>query len=111
MNLEEITVKEHRSKHPCSEETWAAVKDIAVKELCNKKLYVFGKGKTDEVAKKYGTRKLLEIPIDEGVRTLVDDGNVESVDVLIDKTSATEIPDNIYDKLFAESGKCSEHRR
>ena len=26
--------------HPCSEETWAAVKEIAVKELCNKKLYV-----------------------------------------------------------------------
>ena len=26
--------------HPASEETWAAVKDIAVKELCDKKLYV-----------------------------------------------------------------------
>ena len=26
--------------HPCSEETWAAVKELAVKELCNKKLYV-----------------------------------------------------------------------
>ena len=26
--------------HPCSEETWAVVKDLAVKELCNKKLYV-----------------------------------------------------------------------
>ena len=26
--------------HPASEETWKAVKDIAVKELCNKKLYV-----------------------------------------------------------------------
>ncbi len=26
--------------HPCSEETWAKVKDIAINELCNKKLYV-----------------------------------------------------------------------
>ncbi len=26
--------------HPLSEESWAAVKDIAIKELCNKKLYV-----------------------------------------------------------------------
>ena len=26
--------------HPCSEETWKAVKDIAIKELSNKKLYV-----------------------------------------------------------------------
>ena len=26
--------------HPCSEATWAVVKDLAVKELCNKKLYV-----------------------------------------------------------------------
>ena len=26
--------------HPASEETWKAVKEIAVKELCNKKLYV-----------------------------------------------------------------------
>ncbi len=26
--------------HPASEETWKAVKDIAVKELCNKKLFV-----------------------------------------------------------------------
>ena len=26
--------------HPASEETWKVVKDIAVKELCNKKLYV-----------------------------------------------------------------------
>ena len=26
--------------HPCSEETWKAVKSLAVNELCNKKLYV-----------------------------------------------------------------------
>ena len=26
--------------HPCSQETWKAVKDLAVKELCDKKLYV-----------------------------------------------------------------------
>ena len=26
--------------HPCSKETWNVVKDLAVKELCNKKLYV-----------------------------------------------------------------------
>ena len=26
--------------HPCSEETWKVVKDLAVGELCNKKLYV-----------------------------------------------------------------------
>ena len=26
--------------HPCSEETWKAVKELAVNELCNKKLYV-----------------------------------------------------------------------
>ena len=46
---------------------------------CNKKLYVFGKGKTDEVAKNYGTEKLLEIPIDEDIRTLVDAGKIEEV--------------------------------
>ena len=48
---------------------------------CDKKLYVFGKSKTEEVAIQHGTRKLLEIPIDENIRTLVDDGNVEGVDV------------------------------
>ena len=35
------TSEEYKNdNHPASEETWAAVKDIAIKELCDKKLYV-----------------------------------------------------------------------
>ncbi|MCR4745353.1 MAG: phosphoenolpyruvate carboxykinase (ATP) [Lachnospiraceae bacterium] len=35
------TTDEYKNdNHPASEETWAAVKEIAQKELCNKKLYV-----------------------------------------------------------------------
>ncbi|MBO5713391.1 MAG: P-loop NTPase, partial [Clostridia bacterium] len=61
---------------------------------CDKKLYVFGKSKTEEVAKEHGTRKLLEIPIDENIRTLVDDGNVEGVDVNFVNDAINKIMEN-----------------
>ncbi|MGM9912623.1 phosphoenolpyruvate carboxykinase (ATP) [Floccifex sp.] len=34
------SVEYKNDNHPMSEQTWSAVKDLAVKELCNKKLYV-----------------------------------------------------------------------
>lgn len=61
---------------------------------CDKKLYVFGKSKTEEVAIQHGTRKLLEIPIDENIRTLVDDGNVEGVDVNFVNDAINKIMEN-----------------
>ncbi len=44
---------------------------------CEEKIYPFGKGKSAEVAKKYGIKLLDELPIKEEVRMLVDEGKIE----------------------------------
>ena len=54
---------------------------------CEEKLYVFGKGKTEEVAKDYGLKVLAKLPINPEVATLIDQGKVESVDVSVMDTA------------------------
>jgi Mrp family chromosome partitioning ATPase len=45
---------------------------------CGKKLYLFGEGKTDEAADRYGLRTLAKMPIDPALAKLVDAGDIES---------------------------------
>ena len=45
---------------------------------CGKKLYLFGEGKTDEAAERYGLRMLAKMPIDPALAKLVDAGDIES---------------------------------
>ncbi|MBR5217335.1 MAG: Mrp/NBP35 family ATP-binding protein [Oscillospiraceae bacterium] len=47
---------------------------------CGKKLYLFGEGKTDEAADRYGLRTLAKMPIDPALAKLVDAGDIESFD-------------------------------
>ncbi len=55
----------------------------AVCPTCSEKLYVFGKGKTEEVAKEYGLSVLAKLPINPDVATLIDQGKVEEIDVSV----------------------------
>ncbi len=48
---------------------------------CGEVVYPFGKGKTEEVADKFGVEFLGNIPISEKTRELVDAGKVEQLDV------------------------------
>lgn len=57
---------------------------------CGKKIYLFGEGKTEEAAAKYGLPVLAKMPIDPQLAKLVDDGNIESfegnwLDGVVDK--------------------------
>ena len=52
----------------------------AVCPTCNEKLYIFGKGKIEEVANNYGIEVLQQLPLDGNITSLVDSGNVEDVD-------------------------------
>ena len=45
---------------------------------CGKKIYLFGEGKTEEAAAKYGLPVLAKMPIDPALAKLVDEGNIES---------------------------------
>ena len=45
---------------------------------CGKQLHIFGEGKTDEAADRYGLRVLAKMPIDPSLAKLVDEGNIES---------------------------------
>ena len=45
---------------------------------CGKKIYLFGEGKTEEAAAKYGLPLLAKMPIDPALARLVDEGNIES---------------------------------
>ena len=45
---------------------------------CGKKIYLFGEGKTEEVAAKYGLPVLAKMPIDPALAKLVDEGDIES---------------------------------
>ncbi|MBR6737299.1 MAG: Mrp/NBP35 family ATP-binding protein [Clostridia bacterium] len=80
MNVKVLGIVENMSYYVCPD--------------CGKKLYVFGKGKTDEVAKKYGTEKLLELAISEEVRTLVDNGDIESANTESITSAINKIMEN-----------------
>ena len=45
---------------------------------CGRKIYLFGEGKTEEAAAKYGLPVLAKMPIDPVLAKLVDEGNIES---------------------------------
>ena len=45
---------------------------------CGKKIYLFGEGKTEEAAAKYGLQVLAKMPIDPALAKLVDEGDIES---------------------------------
>lgn len=45
---------------------------------CGRKIYLFGEGKTEEAAAKYGLPLLAKMPIDPQLAKLVDDGAIES---------------------------------
>ena len=44
---------------------------------CGKKLHIFGEGKTDEAAARYGLPVLAKMPIDPALAALVDAGRIE----------------------------------
>lgn len=44
---------------------------------CGEKVYPFGKGESEQAAKKYGLPLLAELPIEEKTRLLVDEGRIE----------------------------------
>lgn len=48
---------------------------------CGKNIEVFGKSKSDEVAKELGLDVLAKLPIDSTIAGLVDEGRVEDVDI------------------------------
>ena len=45
---------------------------------CGKKIYLFGEGKSEEAAAKYGLPVLAKMPIDPALAKLVDEGDIES---------------------------------
>ncbi|MBR3816813.1 MAG: Mrp/NBP35 family ATP-binding protein [Clostridia bacterium] len=48
---------------------------------CDKKHYIFGEGKTDEVAEKFGIPVLAKLPIDTKTPALADKGAIELADI------------------------------
>ncbi len=47
---------------------------------CQKEIYLFGKGKTEEIASGYGLEVLAKLPINQSVASLIDAGNADQVD-------------------------------
>ena len=45
---------------------------------CGKKLYIFGEGKTEEAAARYGLPLLAKMPLDPTLAELVDAGEIEA---------------------------------
>ena len=64
MNIPVLGLVENMSYLPCPD--------------CGKKIYLFGEGKTDEAAAKYGLSVLAKMPIDPQLAKLVDDGSIET---------------------------------
>lgn len=48
---------------------------------CGKKINIFGEGKTEEVAKKFGVEVLAKLPFDANIASAVDKGELEKLDV------------------------------
>ncbi len=46
---------------------------------CGKRIYPFGKGKTEKIAEHYGLPLLAQLPIDSKIAQAVDDGKIEAV--------------------------------
>ena len=44
---------------------------------CGRKIFLFGEGKTEEAAKRYGVPLLAKMPIDPELAHLVDQGRIE----------------------------------
>ena len=63
MNIPIVGLVENMSYVPCPD--------------CGKKIYLFGEGKTEEAAAKYGVPLLAKMPIDPALAQLVDAGNIE----------------------------------
>ena len=60
---------------------------------CNEKHYIFGEGKTDEVAAKFGVPVLAKLPIDTRTPALADKGAIELAD--------TDALQGVIDKLLS----------
>ena len=59
---------------------------------CDKKIYLFGEGKVEQVAKEFDLELLAKLPIDSKITKLVDDGQIELADV--------KNVEQIIDKIF-----------
>lgn len=58
---------------------------------CDKEIYIFGQGKTEEAAKEYGVPLLAKIPMDKNVAQLADAGDMDKVDVSYVQSLAMQI--------------------
>ncbi|MFA7636151.1 MAG: Mrp/NBP35 family ATP-binding protein, partial [Monoglobales bacterium] len=58
---------------------------------CDKEIYIFGQGKTEEAAKEYGVPLLAKIPMDQKVAELADAGEMDKVDVSYVEALAKQI--------------------
>ena len=66
MNIPVLGLVENMSYLPCPD--------------CGKKIYLFGEGKTDEAAARYGLPVLARMPVDPRLAKLADDGAIEQAD-------------------------------
>jgi len=59
---------------------------------CKEKIYVFGKGKTESIAKKHGIEKTAELPILPELAKFCDDGEIEKTDGFLLEPIAKLLP-------------------
>ena len=62
---------------------------------CKEKIYLFGKGKVEEVAKEYNIDYLASLPLNSEITKLVDEGKIESAD--------TSLLDSVISKIMEEN--------
>ena len=53
---------------------------------CGKKIYIFGEGKTEEVAKRHGITKFARLPIKPEIAALCDAGKIGQADEAVLET-------------------------
>ena len=58
---------------------------------CGKKMYIFGEGKSEEAAEKYGIELLAKIPMNPEIAAACDRGDIESVDGSVLKDACEKI--------------------
>ena len=58
---------------------------------CDKKIYLFGQGKTEQIASEYGMEVLAKLPLNTSVASLVDGGNIEQADTQALKDAINKI--------------------
>lgn len=61
---------------------------------CGKKLYVFGEGKTEEVANAYGLEVLTKMPINPEIANFIDGGEADKIDTNNFKKAIDKIMEN-----------------